>query len=66
MYYERRQSKRLQRFDVEFDTIFINQATWYLIAHAHLYTQNMKCWNHKHSNKVCEEIHSYNNEYKTY
>ena len=26
---------------IKSDNIFINQATWYLIAHGHLYTQNM-------------------------
>ena len=65
-------------FDLELDAIFIsvftNRATWNLIAHAHLYSQNMEpekekvldCllhWNHKHS---CEQIHSYNNEYNNY
>ena len=51
-----------QRFDLKLDAIFINQATWYLIAHAHLYTQNMEVLDHKHSITICEEIHSYNNE----
>ena len=29
----------------------------------------MKCllhWNHKHSNNICEQIQSYNNEYNNY
>ena len=45
-YYERRESQRLRRIDLELDAIFvgvfINQVTWKLIAHAHLYTQNME------------------------
>ena len=44
--YERRESQRLRRIDLELDTIFvgvfINEVTWNLIAHAHLYTQNME------------------------
>ena len=35
-YYERSESQRLRRIDLELD------ATWNLIAHAHLYTQNME------------------------
>ena len=45
-YYERREAQRLRRIDLELDAIFIgvfiNQVTWNLIAHAHLYTQNME------------------------
>ena len=54
----------LNDYKVESDAIFINQATWYLIAQ-HFFTQNVEVWNH---NKICEEseIHSYNNDYKTY
>ena len=58
--------------DAIFLSVFINQATWNLIMHAHLYTRNMEAekekvlhWNHKHSN-ICEQIHSYNNEYNNY
>ena len=50
-------------FDLKLDAIFINQPTWYLFEHAHVYTRTWKCWYH---NKICEEIHSYNNEFKTY
>ena len=66
MYYERRQSQRLKRFDLELDAIlisvFINRAMWNLISHVHLYPQKMEAecllhWNHKHSNKICEQIH---------
>ena len=45
-YHERRESQQPQRIDLKLDAIFvgvlINQATWNLIAHAHLYTQNME------------------------
>ena len=56
----------LNELDVILISVFINQATWNLIAHAHLYPQKMEAgcllhWNHKHSNKICEQIHSYNN-----
>ena len=54
-YYERRESQRLQRFDLELDAIlisvFINRTTWKRITHVHLCLQNVwgrsvkgKCW----------------------
>ena len=67
-YFKKRVSQRLQRFDLELDAIFIsvfiNRTTWNLVAHAHLYTENMEAdkgecaW---HSNKICEQMHFYNN-----
>ena len=46
--------------------MFIIEITCNVIAHAHLYAQNMEAekekelvaleWNHKHSNKICEQI----------
>ena len=52
------ESRRLQRFDLElnaiFISLFINRATWNLIAHAHLYTQNMEAKKEKVA-YICEQ-----------
>ena len=47
-------------------SVFINRATWNELSMLNMKAEKMKCllhWNHKHSNNICEQLHSYNEYY---
>ena len=64
----------ISKLDTVFISAFIIRATWnYLRMRICVLRtwkrKRRKCllyWNHKHSNNVCEQIHSYNIEYNNY